>query len=39
MNELKDAFFRNSATLPGDFAGGAALVLLTLLGLSLSGLF
>ncbi len=39
MNELKDMIARNGATLPGEFAGGAALVLLTLAGLSLSGLF
>ena len=39
MNELKDTFSRNAATLPGDFAAGAALVLLTFVGLSLSVLF
>lgn len=39
MNDLKETLFRNAATLPGDFAGGAALVLLTFVGLSLSGLF
>ena len=39
MNALKNTFSRNAATLPGDFAGGAALVLLTFVGLSLSGLF
>ncbi len=38
MNELKETISRNAATLPGDFAGGAALVLLTFVGLSLSGL-
>lgn len=39
MNELKETFSRNAATLPGDFAGGAALVLFTFAGLSLSGFF
>ena len=39
MNELKDLFFRNAVTLPGDLAGGAALVMFTFAGLSLSGLF
>ncbi len=39
MNELKETISRNAETLPGDFAGGAALVLLTFIGLSLSGIF
>ena len=39
MNELKETISRNAATLPGDFAGSAALVLLTFVGLSLSGFF
>ena len=39
MNELKDTFSRNAATLPGDFAAGAAFVLLTFVVLSLSGTF
>ncbi|MYA88047.1 MAG: hypothetical protein F4X97_06280 [Boseongicola sp. SB0662_bin_57] len=39
MKELKETISRNAATLPGDFAGGAALVLLTFIGVSLSGFF
>ena len=39
MNELKDTLSRNAATLPGDFAAGAAFVLLTFVVLSLSGTF
>jgi len=39
MNELKDTFARNAATLPRDFAGVAALVVIAFVGLSLPGMF
>ena len=39
MNELRDTFSRNAATLPRDFASVAALVVIALVGLSLPQLF
>ena len=39
MHELKDTFTRNAATLPRDFAGVAALVVIAFAGLSLPGFF
>ena len=39
MNELKETFSRNAATLPRDFAGVAALMTIAFVGLSLPGLF
>ncbi len=39
MKELRDAFLRNAETLPGDVAGGAALMLFTFACLSFSGPF
>ena len=39
MTELKDTFSRNAATLPRDFAGVAALVVIAFVGLSLPSLF
>ncbi len=39
MQDLKDTFTRNAATLPADFAGVAALVVIFFTGLSLPGLF
>jgi len=39
MQDLKDTFARNAATLPGDFAALAALVVILFTGLSLPALF
>ena len=39
MNELKNTFARNAATLPRDFAGVAALVVIAFVGLSMPGIF
>ena len=39
MQELKDTFTRNSATLPRDFAAVAALVMIVFTGLSLPSFF
>lgn len=39
MNELKDTFSRNAATLPRDFAGVAALAIIAFTGLSLPSFF
>lgn len=39
MQELKDTFARNAASLPADFAGVAALVVIFFVGLSLPSLF
>ncbi len=39
MNELKDTFSRNAATLPRDFASVAALVVIAFTGLSLPSFF
>ena len=39
MNELKETFSRNAATLPGDCAAVAALVIIAFVGLSLPAMF
>ena len=39
MQELKDTFARNAATLPRDFAAVTALVVIAFGGLSLPSLF
>lgn len=39
MQDLKETFARNAATLPYDFAGVAALVVIFFTGLSLPHLF
>ena len=39
MQDLKDTFARNAATLPADFAALAALVVILFTGLSLPALF
>jgi hypothetical protein len=39
MNELRETFSRNAATLPRDFAGVAALAVIAFVGLSAPGLF
>ncbi len=39
MQDLKDTITRNAATLPYDFAGVAALVVIFFAGLSLPSLF
>ena len=39
MQDLKDTFSRNAATLPYDFAGVAALVVIVFTGLTLPNLF
>ena len=39
MTELKETFTRNAATLPRDFAGVAALVVIAFAGLSMPGFF
>jgi hypothetical protein len=39
MQELKDTLNRNAATLPGDLAGVAALVVIFFIGLSLPAFF
>jgi len=38
MQELKETFARNAATLPRDFAAVAALSIIAFVGLSLPGL-
>ena len=39
MDELKETFSRNAATLPGDFAAVVALVVIAFVGLSLPAMF
>lgn len=39
MQELKDTFARNAASLPADFASVAALVVIFFVGLSLPSFF
>lgn len=39
MQDLKDTFARNAASLPADFAALGALVVILFTGLSLPGLF
>ncbi|MEO0943289.1 MAG: hypothetical protein AAFY06_00405, partial [Pseudomonadota bacterium] len=39
MQELKDTFTRNAATLPRDFAAVAALAMIAFMGLSLPSFF
>lgn len=39
MQDLKETFVRNAATIPADFAGVAALVVIFFTGLSLPNLF